>query len=53
MKLLLQWCKSFWGHYGTQSALRTLYYLLVLLGLLWIYGLNSNPPPSHFIYTDF
>ncbi|WP_156157928.1 teichoic acid D-Ala incorporation-associated protein DltX [Gordoniibacillus kamchatkensis] len=53
MKLFLHLRNICWSNFYAQSIWRFLYYVLVLLGLLWIYGLNDGPPPSHFIYTEF
>ena len=44
--------KRFWGQPATQLILRALYYLVILAGLLVLYGRGdfSTPP---FIYQGF
>jgi hypothetical protein len=38
-----------WGGLG---VLRTLYYLLIIAGLIWLYGRGDFTPP-HFVYQGF
>ena len=37
---------------GVQGVLRTLYYLLIIAGLLWMYGRGNFTAPT-FVYQAF
>ncbi|MDR7235834.1 teichoic acid D-Ala incorporation-associated protein DltX [Neobacillus drentensis] len=50
MNLLFNNVRSFFRHPKTRWMMRFLYYFLILLGLLTIYGFKNS---STFIYNEF
>ncbi|MGM9988600.1 MAG: teichoic acid D-Ala incorporation-associated protein DltX [Bacillaceae bacterium] len=52
MKRLFTHIHSFYQKAAVQFFLRTTYYLLILLALLWLYGFKDTNT-STFIYNDF
>jgi hypothetical protein len=42
-----------WNNIMVQWIVRTAYYLIIILALLWLYGIDHNSTPNTFIYNNF
>lgn len=45
--------KKLWSKPLTQWVFKTSYYLAILIGLLWLYGINGTGSNAPFIYNEF